>query len=143
MLAGEQAGGAGQCLDATVTYARSRIQFGRPIGSFQAIKQKAAQLLIQVESARSAAITAAHAAAGSPDEPELAEAAAICQVYCSEAFVAVAAEMIQLHGGIGFTWEHDAHLHLKRAWTSRELLGRPEHHLDALARRLTEPRLAP
>jgi acyl-CoA dehydrogenase len=136
LLAGEQAGAAGQCLDASVAHARSRIQFGRPIGSFQAVKQKAAQMLILVESARSAAMTAARAAAGVPDAPELAEAAAIAQVYCSEAFVTVAAEMIQLHGGIGFTWEHDAHLYLKRAWTSRELLGRPDYHLDTLARRL-------
>jgi acyl-CoA dehydrogenase len=136
LLAGEQAGAAAHCLDATVTYAKSRIQFGRPIGSFQAVKQKAAEMLILVESARSAAITAAQAAAGLPDAPELAVAAAVAKTYCSEAFVSVAAEMIQLHGGIGFTWEHDAHLYFKRAWTSREFLGRPEEHLENLAGQL-------
>jgi acyl-CoA dehydrogenase len=138
LLANEQAGGAARCLAATVEYAGSRVQFGRPIGSFQAVKQQAADLLIQVESARSAAITAAQAAAGRPEAPELPVAAAVAQAYCSEAFVRVAAGMIQLHGGIGFTWEHDAHLYFKRAWTSRELLGRPEDHLEALAVRAQE-----
>ncbi|HEY4457321.1 MAG TPA: acyl-CoA dehydrogenase family protein [Pseudonocardiaceae bacterium] len=137
LLANEQVGGAAHCLAATVDYAKSRIQFGRPIGSFQAVKQHAADMLIQVESARSAAITAAQAAAGWVDAPELPVAAAIAKAYCSEAFVGVAADMIQLHGGIGFTWEHDAHLYFKRAWTSRELLGRPQAHLDALAARFT------
>ncbi len=138
LLAGEQAGAAEQCLDATVTYAKSRVQFGRPIGSFQAVKQKAAEMLILVESSRSAAMTAAQAAAGRADAPELAQAAAVAHAYCSEAFVSVAAEMIQLHGGIGFTWEHDAHLYFKRAWADRELLGRPEEQLDFLAQSLTE-----
>jgi acyl-CoA dehydrogenase len=138
LLANEQSGGAAHCLTATVDYAKSRVQFGRPIGSFQAVKQHAADLLIQVESARSAAITAAQAAAGLPEAPELAVAAAVAQAYCSEASVRVAADTIQLHGGIGFTWEHDAHLYFKRAWTSRELLGRPEDHLEALAVLATE-----
>ncbi|HEV3358655.1 MAG TPA: acyl-CoA dehydrogenase family protein [Pseudonocardiaceae bacterium] len=138
LLANEQAGGAARCLAATVDYAKSRVQFGRPIGSFQAVKQHAADLLIQVESARSAAITAAQAVAGWADAPDLPVAAAVAQAYCSEAFVRVAADMIQLHGGIGFTWEHDAHLYFKRAWTSRELLGRPEDHLEALAVLATE-----
>ena len=138
LLAGEQAGAAAQCLDATVAYAKSRVQFGRTIGSFQAVKQKAAEMLILVESSRSAAMTAAQAAAGRADAPDLAQAAAVAHAYCSEAFVSVAAEMIQLHGGIGFTWEHDAHLYFKRAWADRELLGRPEEHLDFLAQSLTE-----
>jgi acyl-CoA dehydrogenase len=137
LLAGEQAGAAGRCLEITVEYAKTRVQFGRPIGSFQAVKQKAAEMLILVESARSAAMTAAASAAGLPDAPALAQAAAIAHAYCSEAFVAVAAEMIQLHGGIGFTWEHDAHLYFKRAWTSRELLGHPEEQLEVLARSLS------
>lgn len=145
LLAGEQAGGAGRCLDRTVEYAKSRVQFGRPIGGFQAVKQKAADLLIRVESARSAATAAAQAAAhatsgGSattgPDLPDLAVVAAVAKAYCSEAYVAVAAEMIQLHGGIGFTWEHDAHLYFKRAWTSAELLGGPVEHIEGLARHL-------
>ncbi|HEX4226252.1 MAG TPA: acyl-CoA dehydrogenase family protein, partial [Pseudonocardiaceae bacterium] len=98
MLANEQAGAAARCLAATVDYARSRIQFGRPIGSFQAVKQQTADMLIQVESARSAAITAAQAAAGLPEAPDLPVAAAVAKAYCSEAFVRVASDMIQLHG---------------------------------------------
>jgi alkylation response protein AidB-like acyl-CoA dehydrogenase len=159
LLAGEQAGGAGRCLDMTVEYAKSRVQFGRPIGSFQAVKQKAADLLIKVESARSAAAAGAQAAAeafataarslddrpemgsgraGSAiaDLPDLPVVAAVAKAYCSEAYVAVAAETIQLHGGIGFTWEHDAHLHFKRAWTSAELLGGADEHIESLARDL-------
>lgn len=138
LLANEQVGAAARCLELTVEYAKTRVQFGRPIGSFQAIKQKLADMLILVESARSAAVAAAGAAAGVPDAPDLEVAAAVAQSYCSEAFVTVASEMIQLHGGIGFTWEHDAHLYFKRAWTSREFLGRPEEHLDTLACRFAE-----
>ncbi|MFJ6573981.1 acyl-CoA dehydrogenase family protein [Streptomyces sp. NPDC091292] len=156
MLACEQAGGAAECLNMLVDHARNRVQFGRAVGSFQATKQKAADLLVAVESANSAAIAAAHAAAGllsgqgvgapppdgSPltDVPELAVTAAVAQVFCSDAFVSVAKESIQVHGGIGFTWEHDAHLYLKRAWTSRELLGRPEEHLETLAHHLAAAR---
>ena len=145
MLAAEQAGGAGRCLDMSVEYAKSRIQFGRPIGSFQAIKQKAADLLIKVESARSAASAAAQAAAeafaasAGGGLPGLAVVAAVAKAYCSEAYVAVAAETIQLHGGIGFTWEHDAHLYFKRAWTSAELLGGAGEHIESLARHLAVP----
>ncbi|WP_106401710.1 acyl-CoA dehydrogenase family protein [Actinocorallia populi] len=142
MLAAEQAGGAAVCLETAVEYGKTRVQFGRPIGSFQAFKQKAASLLIQVESARSAAEAAAQAAAAAfdpetavrlPGLPELETVASVAQLYCSEAYVAVAAENIQLHGGIGFTWEHDAHLYFKRAWASREMLGRPEEHTERLA----------
>ncbi|MEO3783688.1 acyl-CoA dehydrogenase family protein [Actinocorallia sp. B10E7] len=147
MLAAEQAGGAAVCLEMAVEYGKTRVQFGRPIGSFQAFKQKAASLLIQVESARSAAEAAAqaaavaldpHAAVRLPGLPDLAVVASVARISCSEAYVAVAAENIQLHGGIGFTWEHDAHLYFKRAWTSRELLGRPEEHTERLAALLTE-----
>jgi len=146
MLAAEQAGGAAVCLEMAVEYGKTRVQFGRPIGSFQAFKQKAASLLIQVESARSAAEAAAQAAAVAldpdaavrlPGLPGLAVVASVARIYCSEAYVAVAAENIQLHGGIGFTWEHDAHLYFKRAWTGRELLGRPEEHTERLAGLLT------
>jgi alkylation response protein AidB-like acyl-CoA dehydrogenase len=133
MLACEQAGGAARCLELTIEYAKSRIQFGRPIGSFQAVKQRAADMLIKVESARSAADAAARAAAGGDD---LAVVAAVAQAYCSEAYVAVAGEMIQLHGGIGFTWEHDAHLFFKRAWASAEMLGQPAEHLERVATHL-------
>ena len=142
LLAAEQAGGAGRCLEMTVEYAKTRIQFGRPIGSFQAVKQKVADMLIRVESARSAATAAAQAATGAPVAgaagavPDLAVVAAVAKAYCSEAYLAVAADTIQLHGGIGFTWEHDAHLYYKRAWTSAEMLGRPAEHIESLARHL-------
>jgi alkylation response protein AidB-like acyl-CoA dehydrogenase len=136
MLACEQAGGAGRCLELAVEHAKSRIQFGRPIGSFQAVKQHAADMLIKVESARSAAGAAARAAAD-PDGPDdLAVVVAVAQAYCSEAYVAVAGETIQLHGGIGFTWEHDAHLYFKRAWASAEMLGSPAEHLERVAAHL-------
>jgi alkylation response protein AidB-like acyl-CoA dehydrogenase len=134
LLAAEQAGGAAACLETAVAYGTSRIQFGRPIGSFQAFKQKAADLLIQAESARSAAQAAVQAAAGAlPGVPDLAIASLVAAIYCSDAYLTVAAENIQMHGGIGFTWEHDAHLYFKRAWSAREMLGSPEEHTDRLA----------
>jgi alkylation response protein AidB-like acyl-CoA dehydrogenase len=142
LLAAEQAGGAAACLETAVSYGTTRIQFGRPIGSFQAFKQKAADLLIQVESARSAAQAAVQAAAsalspsavgGLPGVPDLAVASLVAAIYCSDAYLTVAAENIQMHGGIGFTWEHDAHLYFKRAWSAREMLGSPEEHTDRLA----------
>ncbi|GAB2861994.1 acyl-CoA dehydrogenase family protein [Actinocorallia aurea] len=147
-LAAEQAGGAARCLEETVAYGKARVQFGRPIGSFQAFKQKCADLLIKTESARSAAEAAAQAAALAldgdafvrlPGLPNLPIVSAVAASYCADAYVAVTAEMIQLHGGIGFTWEHDAHLYYKRAWTGRELLGRPEEHTERLARLLAAP----
>ncbi|ROO84945.1 acyl-CoA dehydrogenase [Actinocorallia herbida] len=148
LLAAEQAGGAARCLEETVAYGKTRVQFGRPIGSFQAFKQKCADLLIKTESAKSAAEAAAQAAALAldgdafvrlPGLPNLPIVSAVAASYCAEAYVAVTAEMIQLHGGIGFTWEHDAHLYYKRAWTGRELLGRPEEHTERLARLLAAP----
>ncbi|WP_233509854.1 acyl-CoA dehydrogenase family protein [Actinomadura craniellae] len=137
MLACEQAGGAERCLRLTVDHVTSRVQFGRPIGSFQAVKQKVADMLIRVESAKSAAGAAARAAVAPAEVGEdLPVAAAVAKAYCSEAFVAVAGETIQLHGGIGFTWEHDAHLYFKRAWTGAELLGAPAEHLETVAGQL-------
>ena len=116
-LTSEQVGGAQRCLDMAVDYAKVRMQFGRPIGSCQAIKHKCAEMLIEGESAKSAAY---HAAGSTADE--LGVAAAIAKAYCSEAYFHVAAETIQVHGGIGFTWEHDAHLFLKRAAADRLLI---------------------
>jgi alkylation response protein AidB-like acyl-CoA dehydrogenase len=130
LLAAEQAGGAKRCLDLTVEYAKTRLQFGRAIGSFQAVKQRLAEMLVQVESARSAAYTATRAAA--QDDPDLQQTAAIAALTCSEAYCWVSAQMIQLHGGIGFTWEHDAHLYFKRARASAQLLGSPRDHVDTL-----------
>ncbi|HEX6476456.1 MAG TPA: acyl-CoA dehydrogenase family protein, partial [Acidimicrobiales bacterium] len=112
-LAAEQVGGAQRCLDMSVEYAKERVQFGRPIGSFQAIKHKCADMLLEVESAKSAAYYAGWAAADSSDE--LPVVASLAKAYCSDAYFHAAAENIQIHGGIGFTWEHDAHLYFKRA----------------------------
>ncbi|HEY7565630.1 MAG TPA: acyl-CoA dehydrogenase family protein [Acidimicrobiia bacterium] len=134
LLASEQVGGAQQCLDMAVGYAKTRHQFGRPIGSFQAIKHKCADMLVQVESARSAAYYAAWAA--SEDNEELPLVAPLVKSYCSEAFYFCAAENIQIHGGIGFTWEHDAHLYFKRAKSSELLFGDPVYHRAVLADRL-------
>src|ERR1039458_9507379 len=113
-------GGAQRCLDSSVEYAKTRIQFGRPIGSFQAIKHKCADMLLEVESAKSAAYYAAWAAA--EDSDELPVVASLSKSYCSEAYFHAAAENIQIHGGIGFTWEHSAHLYFKRAKSSELLL---------------------
>ena len=133
-LAAEQVGAAQKCLDMSVEYAKLRVQFGRPIGSFQAIKHKCADMLLEVESARSAAYYAAWAAAEGSDELPLL--ASLAKAYCSDAFANVATENIQIHGGIGFTWEHDAHLYYRRAKSTEQFLGSPSEHRDLLARRL-------
>jgi alkylation response protein AidB-like acyl-CoA dehydrogenase len=133
-LAAEQVGGAQRCLDMSVEYAKTRIQFGRPIGSFQAIKHKCADMLLEVESAKSAAYYAGWAA--SEDSDELPVVASLAKSYCSEAYFHAAAENIQIHGGIGFTWEHPAHLYFKRAKSSELLLGDPAYHRELLAQRI-------
>jgi len=133
-LAAEQVGGAQRVLDNAVDYAKNRMQFGRPIGSFQAIKHKCADMLLEVESAKSAAYYGAWAAA--TDDEELALAASLAKSYCSEAYFHCAGENIQIHGGIGFTWEHHAHLYFKRAKSSELLLGDPAYHRELLAQRL-------
>ena len=133
-LAAEQVGGAQHVLDASVEYAKTRIQFGRPIGSFQAIKHKCADMLLEVESAKSAAYYAAWAAA--EDSDELPVVASLAKSYCSEAYFHAAAENIQIHGGIGFTWEHPAHLYFKRTKSSELLLGDPSYHRELLAQRI-------
>jgi len=133
-LAAESTGGAQRCLDSSVDYAKTRIQFGRQIGSFQAIKHKCADMLVEVESARSAAYFAASEAAD--DSAELAAAANLAKAYCTDAYFNTAAENIQIHGGIGFTWEHDAHLYFKRAKSSQLLLGDPSYHRELLAQQI-------
>jgi alkylation response protein AidB-like acyl-CoA dehydrogenase len=130
-LAAEQSGAAERALEMAVDYAKIRVQFGRPIGSFQAIKHKCADMLLEVESAKSASYFAAWSAAEGSDE--LPVAAALAKAYCSDAFFHVAAENIQIHGGIGFTWEHDAHLYFRRAKSSQLLFGDPQHHRSRLA----------
>ena len=133
-LAAEQAGGAQHCLELSVEYAKVREQFGRPIGSYQSIKHKCADMLIQVESARAAAHYALEAAAtGSPQLPVIAS---LAKAYCSEAYAFVAGETVHIHGGIGFTWEHPAHLYFKRAASSELLFGDPDRHRDAFVRRI-------
>jgi alkylation response protein AidB-like acyl-CoA dehydrogenase len=133
-LAAEQVGGAQRVLDTSVAYAKERIQFGRPIGSFQAIKHKCADMLLEVESAKSAAYYGAWAAAeGAEDLPVVAS---LAKSYCSEAYFHAAAENIQIHGGIGFTWEHSAHLYFKRAKSSELMFGDPAYHRELLATRL-------
>ena len=118
----------------SVTYAKERVQFGRPIGSFQAVKHKCADMLVRVELAKSAAHYAAVCAAELDDD--LPIAAAMAKSCCSEAYFEVAAETIQVHGGIGFTWEHPAHLYFKRAKSSELYLGDPRHHRKLLCRHL-------
>jgi len=132
MLAAEQAGGAQRCLELSTEYAKTRLQFGRPIGSFQAIKHKCADMLVDTELARSAAYHAAFELAGE-DEAEAAEAAQIAKSFCSEAYYKAAAENIQIHGGMGFTWEHPAHLYFKRARASSVIFGDPSEHRQRLA----------
>ncbi|WP_405559614.1 acyl-CoA dehydrogenase family protein [Streptomyces sp. NBC_01180] len=137
-LAAEQVGAAERCLELTVAHVRDRVQFGRPIGSFQAVKHRLADAFVRVESARSAALGASWAAAvGSPD---LSRYAAVAKSACSEAFSAVAGDMIQLHGGIGITWEHDAHRYFKRAHGSSQLFGSPAGHRDRIAGAVVGPR---
>ena len=133
-LAAEQVGGAQQVLDVTVQYAKDREQFGQPIGSFQAIKHKCADMLLEVESARSAAYYAGWVAAD--DDDELPVVASLAKAYCSEAYFHAAAESIQIHGGIGFTWEHPAHLYFKRAKSSELLFGDASYHRELLAQRI-------
>jgi alkylation response protein AidB-like acyl-CoA dehydrogenase len=133
-LAAEQVGGAQKVLDMSVEYAKVRVQFGRPIGSFQAIKHKCADMLLEVESAKSAAYYAGWAAA--EDSDELPTVASLAKAYCSDAYFHAAAENIQIHGGIGFTWEHDAHLYFKRAKSSELYLGDPTYHRELLAQRI-------
>ncbi|MFE1961674.1 acyl-CoA dehydrogenase family protein [Streptomyces sp. NPDC059479] len=133
-LAAEQVGGARKVLDMAVEYAKLRVQFGRPIGSFQAIKHKCADLLLEVESAGAAAGYAAWAAA--EDNDEVPAMASLAKSYCSEAYFHAAAENIQIHGGIGYTWEHPAHLYFKRAKSSEILFGDATAHRELLAQRI-------
>ena len=132
--AAEQLGGAQRALDMAVEYAKVRHQFGRPIGSFQAIKHRCADLLLEVESLRSAVQYAAAAVA--EDSAEVPVVASLVKAYASDVYFHVAAENIQIHGGIGFTWEHDAHLYFKRAKASELFLGDASYHREHLATRI-------
>ncbi|GGN82939.1 acyl-CoA dehydrogenase [Actinoplanes lobatus] len=123
-LAAEQTGTAERALELTVEYVRARHQFGRPIGSFQVLQHRLAEAYIRVQAARSA-VNAALAGGGAE--------ATIAKIHCSETLRAVAAEMVQMHGGLAITWEHDAHLYLRRAWASARLFGQPSEHVTGLA----------
>jgi alkylation response protein AidB-like acyl-CoA dehydrogenase len=131
-LAAEQAGGARACLDSAVEYAKIRQQFGQPIGSFQAVKHLCADIAVSVEKA-AAALAYVRMAAG-PEE--LSVLAPLTAAVCSEAYTFAAGTALQIHGGIGFTWEHPAHLHLKRAFSSSLLFGDPVARREQLAQRL-------
>ncbi|MFS8097058.1 acyl-CoA/acyl-ACP dehydrogenase [Lentzea alba] len=122
-LAAEQVGAAARALELTVEYTKTRVQFGKPIGQFQALKHRMADLHVLVETAKSAA-------RATTDEIS----ATVAKIYCSEAFTKIAAEMIQLHGGIAITWEHDAHLYFKRAHGSAQLFGSPADHIGRLTK---------
>jgi alkylation response protein AidB-like acyl-CoA dehydrogenase len=130
-LAAEALGGAQACLDRTVAYAKERVQFGRAIGSFQAYKHRLADMMIAIEQARSAVYWAACAVDEGSEEAGLAVHAAKC--FCADTFFMCASNMIQLHGGIGFTWEHDAHLFFKRARSIQTMLGNGNFHREQVA----------
>lgn len=129
-LSAEQVGAAAQSLELTVEYTKSRVQFGRPIGSFQALKHRMADLYFQVETARSASYGAVRSLADGA--PSAGADAAVAKVYCSEALQTVAADSIQLHGGIAITWEHDAQMYFKRAHGSAQLFGQPRAYLEQM-----------
>jgi len=144
-LGAEQVGAAGRALELTVGYAMIREQFGQVIGGFQALRHRLADLHVLVESARALARAAAGAAGeggngedGRDGGPDLGRRAAAVKVYCSDALTRTAAEMIQLHGAIGITWEHPAHRYLKRAHGARHLFGSPDRHAAAIASSLLD-----
>jgi alkylation response protein AidB-like acyl-CoA dehydrogenase len=124
LVAAEQVGAATRCLDLTVEYTKDRVQFGRPIGSFQALKHRMADLYVAVQSARAVVDASIADPTGT--------SAALARVAASEAFSSVAAEAVQLHGGIAITWEHDIQLYFKRAHAAAQLLGSPREHLRRL-----------
>jgi acyl-CoA dehydrogenase len=129
-LAAEQVGGSAHALDATVSYVDTRHQFGRPVGSFQAVKHRLADLLVELEAARS---VAALAAASVDSEAELPVTASAAKVVCSETYRLATAEYVQFHGGVGFTWEHPAHRYVRRACSSEVLFGTPDDHRARIA----------
>ncbi len=133
-IAAEQVGGAQRCLDLAVEYAKERVQFGRVIGSFQSIKHKAADMMLAVECARSAAYYAGCVAA---EEGEaLPVAASMAKATATEAYFQCASDAIQIFGGIGFTWEYDPHLHWKRAKSTESFLGDASYHRERVASRV-------
>ncbi len=144
LLASEQVGVAQWCLDTTVDYVRQRHQFGRPVGSFQAVKHRLADLWVELTEARAVARYAADLLGAAPADgravgSEAALAAALAQAYCGPVAVRAAETCVQLHGGLGFTWEHPAHLYLKRAKSTAIAFGTADRHREALARLVDLP----
>jgi alkylation response protein AidB-like acyl-CoA dehydrogenase len=154
-VAAEQMGGAQQALDSTVEYTQQRVQFNRTIASYQAVKHKAADMMVKTEAARSAvyyagcvAEEALQGGAATSQQAEqlagqLAEAASIAKAWCSDAYFFNAGTGIQLHGGVGFTWEYDIQLYFKRAKSSETFLGNGAYHLERIARQLLDGAAAP
>lgn len=140
--AAEQTGGSQQILDLTVAYTKERVQFGRPVASFQAVKHQAADMMLRTEVARSAIYYAACVAEESMNggslAAELVEAASIAKAYCSDSYFKNASDAIQLHGGVGFTWEYDVHLYFKRAKSSELFLGNGAYHREQIAKILLD-----
>lgn len=130
-LAAEALGGAQACLDQTVAFSQDRVQFGRQIGSFQAYKHRLADMMVEIEQARSAVYWAACAIDENTDDPDMAIHAA--KAFCTDTYFRCASDMIQLHGGIGFTWEHDAHLYFKRARSIQTMLMNGDWHREQIA----------
>ena len=141
-VAAEQMGGAQQVLDITVDYTKERVQFGRPVAGFQAVKHKAADMMLKTEVSRSAvyyaACVAEEAMRGGPLAADLAEAASVAKSWCSDAYFENAGDAIQLHGGVGFTWEYDVHLFFKRAKSSDIFLGNGAWHREKIAQLLVD-----
>jgi len=131
-LCAEMCGGAQKVLEMSTEYAKVRVAFGRPIGSYQGVKHKAADMLVEVENAKSLTYYAAWAV--DEDSPEVPLAASMAKAYCSDAYRRVAGDGIQIHGGIGFTWEHDLHLYFKRAKSSEFTFGDATYHRERVAR---------
>jgi alkylation response protein AidB-like acyl-CoA dehydrogenase len=134
LLGAEQLGAAQRCLEMAIGYAQDRRQFDRQIGSFQAIKQKCTDMFVLVESCRSAVYYAAWSAAA--EDPGISATASLVKAYCSDALFRVAGENIQIHGGIGYTWEHPAHLYMKRAAATKALFGSPTFHRERLVAKI-------
>ena len=133
-LAAEMLGGAQVCLETAVQYSKDRYQFGRPIGSFQAVKHRCADMLVDVECARSAVLYAAWAVEERPEEA--ASVASVAKAFASDAYVRCANNNIYVLGGVGYTWEHDAHLYLRRATAAKVLLGEPGRYRTRLSDQL-------
>jgi alkylation response protein AidB-like acyl-CoA dehydrogenase len=138
LLAAEQLGGAQQCLDMTLDYAAQRTQFGQPIAAFQAVKHRCAEMMLRIEATRSAVYGAAALAAGTPATSELLMEAGAAKAQASDAFFFCAQEAIQLHGGVGFTWEYDPHLYFKRAQAGGHWLGSATHWRERIAAALLD-----